>query len=168
MEFKELPVHLDYVFLNGERFSLVIISSTLDTSQKVRLVETLQEHRGAIAWSNSDIKGINPSFCSHKILMEDKIKPMIQPQRRLNLNIIEVVKKEAKKLLDVGIIYRISDSPWVSPTQIVPKKCGMIVITNDRNELIPTHTVTGWRVRIDYWKLNDATRKDHFPLPFIN
>ena len=67
-----------------------------------------------------------------------------------------------------GIIFPISDSAWVSPVQVVPKKGCMIVISNDNNELIPTRTVTGWRVCIDYRKLNDATRKDHFPLTFIN
>lgn len=73
-----------------------------------------------------------------------------------------------KRLLDAGIIYPISDSPWVSPTQVVPKKGGMTLISNDHNELIPSRTVTWCRVYIDYWKLNDATCKDHFPLPFIN
>lgn len=72
------------------------------------------------------------------------------------------------ELLDAGIIYPISDSSWVSPVQVVPKKGGMTVVKNNHNELIPTRTVTGWWVCIDYQKLNDATRKDHFPLPFID
>ena len=80
----------------------------------------------------------------------------------------EVVKKEVIKLLDAGLIYPISDSLWVSPIQVVPKKGGMTVVTNEKNEMIPMRTVTGWRVCIDYQKLNDATRKDHFPLPFID
>jgi hypothetical protein len=80
----------------------------------------------------------------------------------------EVVKKEVMKLLDAGIIYPISDSKWVSPVQVVPKKGGMTVIKNDKNELIPTRTVTGWRMCIDYRRLNVATKKDHFPLPFID
>ena len=71
-------------------------------------------------------------------------------------------------MLNVGFIYAISDSPWVSPIHVVPKKGGFTVIRNEKNELIPTRTVTGWRVCIDYRKLNTATRKDHFPLPFIN
>nr|GFA00352.1 reverse transcriptase domain-containing protein [Tanacetum cinerariifolium] len=75
--------------------------------------------------------------------------------------------KEVEKLLDAGLIYPISDSPWVSPIHCVPKKGGMTVITNDENELVPTRLVTGWRVCIDYRKLNEATRKDHFPLPFM-
>ena len=92
----------------------------------------------------------------------------MQPQRRVNPNIKEVVKKEVVKLLDAGLIYAISDSPWVSPVQVVPKKGGMTVVKNDKDELVPQRTVTGWRVCIDYRKLNDATRKDHFPLPFID
>ena len=80
----------------------------------------------------------------------------------------EVVKKEIMKLLDAGVIYPISDSNWVSPIHVVPKKGGMTVIKNENNELIPTRTVTGWRMCIDYRKLNKATRKDHFLLPFID
>ncbi|GJU59037.1 hypothetical protein Tco_1236803 [Tanacetum coccineum] len=80
----------------------------------------------------------------------------------------DVIKKEVEKLLDAGLIYPISDSPWVSPVHCVPKKGGMTVVKNDDNDLIPTRLVTGWRVCIDYRKLNEATRKDHFPLPFMD
>ncbi|KAH9773330.1 hypothetical protein KPL71_013298 [Citrus sinensis] len=80
----------------------------------------------------------------------------------------EVVRTEVLKLLDAGIIYPISDSSWVSPVQVVPKKSGVTVVTNADNELIPTRVTTGWRVCIDYRKLNSVTRKDHFPLPFID
>jgi hypothetical protein len=78
------------------------------------------------------------------------------------------VVKEVLKLLKAGVIYPISDSEWVSPVQVVPKKGGMIVIHNEKNDLIPQQTVTGWPMCIDYWKLNKATWKDHFPLPFID
>ena len=80
----------------------------------------------------------------------------------------EVFKKEVLKWLNVGFIYAISDNPWVSPVHMVPKKGGFTVIRNEKNELIPIRTVTGWRVCIDYKKLNTTTRKDHYPLPFIN
>ncbi|GJV20498.1 reverse transcriptase domain-containing protein [Tanacetum coccineum] len=100
--------------------------------------------------------------------MEDDSKPAIQHQRRVNPKIHEVIKNEVIKLLDAGLIYPISDSPWVSPVHCVPKKGGITVIENDDNELIPTRLVTGWCICIDYRKLNDATRKDHFPLPFMD
>nr|GEX35583.1 reverse transcriptase domain-containing protein [Tanacetum cinerariifolium] len=97
--------------------------------------------------------------------MEDDFKPAVQHQRRVNPKIHEVIKKEVLKLLDVGLIYPISDSP---PVHCVPKKGGFTVVENEENELIPTRLVTGWRVSIDYRKLNDTTHKDHFPLPFMD
>ncbi|GJT08680.1 reverse transcriptase domain-containing protein [Tanacetum coccineum] len=100
--------------------------------------------------------------------MEDDCKPSVQSQRRVNPKIHEVIKKEVIKLLDAGMIYPISDSPWVSPVHCVPKKGGMTVVVNEENELILTRLVTRWRVCIDYRKLNEATRKDHFPLPFMD
>ena len=80
----------------------------------------------------------------------------------------EVVRKEVLKWLDAGVIYLISDSSWVSPVQVVPKKGGTTVVVNEKNELLPTRTVTEWRICIEYLRLNKVTRKDHFPLPFID
>jgi len=91
-----------------------------------------------------------------------------QPQRRLNLVILDVVKKEVTKLLQAGIIYPISNSQWVSPVQVVPKKTDLTVIKNERDELIPTRVQNSGRVYIDYRRLNIATQKDHFPLAFID
>ena len=100
--------------------------------------------------------------------MEENAKTCQQPQRRLNPHMKEVVKTEVPKLLDAGIIYHISDSKWVNPTQVVPKKSGIIVVKNEKDELIPTRITSSWRMCIDFRKLNEATRKDHFPLPFFD
>ncbi|GKB29733.1 DNA-directed DNA polymerase [Tanacetum coccineum] len=167
-ELKSFPNHLEYVYLHGDKLTPVIISYKLSKKEKTLLLQVLEERKGAIAWQMSDIKGISPSYCTHKILIEDDFKPVIQPQRCLNSKVQDVVKNEIVKLLDSGLIYPISDSPWVNPIHVMPKKGGMIVVLNDNNELIPSHTVTGWRVCIDDRKLNDATRKDHFPLTFID
>ncbi|GJU18999.1 DNA-directed DNA polymerase [Tanacetum coccineum] len=168
LELKDLSSHLEYAFLEGTDKLPVIIYKELKDEEKAALLKVLKSYKRAIAWKISDIKGIDPSFCTHKILMENDFKPAVQHQRRVNLKIHEVIKKEVIKLLDAGLIYLISDSPWVSPVHCVPKKGGMTVVENEDNELIPTRLVTGWRVCIDYRKLNDATRKDHFPLPFMD
>ncbi|GKA21790.1 reverse transcriptase domain-containing protein [Tanacetum coccineum] len=137
-ELKELPPHLEYAFLEGDNKFPVIISKDLSVAEKAALIKVLKSHKRAIAWKLSDIKGINPEFYTHKILMEEDYKPAVQHQR------------------------------WVSPVHCVPKKDGFTVVENDENELIPTRLVTGWRVCIDYRMLNEATRKDHFPLPFMD
>nr|GEY86452.1 reverse transcriptase domain-containing protein [Tanacetum cinerariifolium] len=100
-------------------------------------------------------------------LITDDFEPVVQHQRRVNPKIHDVIKQEVLKLLDAGLIYLISDSPWISPVHCVPKKGGFTVVENEKNELILTRLVTGWRVYIDYHKLNEATRKDHFPLRFM-
>ncbi|GKB71091.1 reverse transcriptase domain-containing protein [Tanacetum coccineum] len=100
--------------------------------------------------------------------MEEDYKPAVQHQRRVNLKIHDVIKKEVEKLLDARLIYPISDSPWVCPVHCVPNKGGFTVVENDENELNPTRLVTAWRVCIDYRKLNEATRKDHILLPFMD
>ncbi|GJV02611.1 reverse transcriptase domain-containing protein [Tanacetum coccineum] len=141
VELKELPPHLEYAFLEGDDKLPVIIAKDLKDEEKAALLKVLKSHKRAIAWKLSDIKGVNPEFCTHKILMEEDYEPSVQVNR---------------------------EGPWVSPVHCVPKKGGITVITNDENELIPTRLVTGWRVCIDYRKLNEATRKDHFPLPFMD
>ncbi|GJU03517.1 hypothetical protein Tco_1113855 [Tanacetum coccineum] len=168
LELKDLPPHLEYAFLEGTDKLPVIIAKDLKDEDKTALLKVLRSHKRVIAWKMSDIKGIDPKFCTHKILMEDNVKPTVQHQRWVNPKIHEVIKKEVIKLLEAGLIYPISDSPWVSPVHCVPKKGGITIIENDDNELIPTRLITGWRVCIDYLKLNDATRKDHFPLPFMD
>ncbi|GJR00350.1 hypothetical protein Tco_0523334 [Tanacetum coccineum] len=165
VELKDLPPHLEYAFLEGDDKLPVIIAKDLKDEEKAALIKVLKSHKRAIAWKLSDIKGVDPEFCTHKILMEEDYEPTVQSQRRVNPKIHDVIKKEVEKLLDAGLIYPISDSPWVNPVHCVPKKGGITVVKNDDNDLIPTRLVTGWRVCIDYRKLNEATRKDHFPLP---
>nr|GEY45265.1 reverse transcriptase domain-containing protein [Tanacetum cinerariifolium] len=138
VELKELPPYLEYAFLGENEKWPVIIAKDLNINKKSALINVLKSRKKAIAWKLTDIRGIDPEFCSHKILLEEDFSP------------------------------KVSDSPWVSPVHCVPKKGGMTVIKNDENELVPTRLVTGWRVFIDYRKLNEATRKDHFPLPFVD
>nr|GEU61579.1 DNA-directed DNA polymerase [Tanacetum cinerariifolium] len=140
LELKEIPEHLEYAFLHEDDQIPVVISSALSAIKKARLLAVLMNHKGAIVWSIADIKGINTSFCTHKILMEDEFKPTSSPK----------------------------DDPWFSHVQVVPKKGGTTIVKNEKNELIPQRMVTGWRVCIDYRKLNNAIWKDHFPLPFID
>nr|GEU42217.1 reverse transcriptase domain-containing protein [Tanacetum cinerariifolium] len=168
LELKELPSHLEYAYLEGVDKLLVIISKDLKVDENEALLKVLKSHKRSIACKITDIKGIDPRFYTHKILMEEDYMPAVQSQRRVNPKTHEVIKKEVIELLDAGMIYLISDSPWVSPIHYVPKKGGITVVENENNELIPTRLVTEWRVSINYRKLNDSTRKDHFPLLFMD
>ncbi|GJW59486.1 reverse transcriptase domain-containing protein [Tanacetum coccineum] len=161
---EDLSPHLEYAFLEGDNKLPVIIAKDLSVEEKPALIKVLKSHKRAIAWKLSDIKGINPEFCTHKILMEEDYKPAVQHQRRVNPKIYDVIKKEVEKLLNAELIYPISNSPWVSPVHYVPKKGGFTVVENDENKLIPTRLVTGWRVCIDYRKLNEATRYFQIPI----
>ena len=104
----------------------------------------------------------------HQIQLEDGHKPSVEAQRRLNSAMKEVVRKEVLKWLDAGVIYPISYSSWVSPIHVVPKNGGTTVIRTENDSLLPSRTVTRWRIYIDYRKLNKETKKDHFPLPFLD
>nr|GEY07976.1 DNA-directed DNA polymerase [Tanacetum cinerariifolium] len=162
-------------YLSEVRKELKICEAKSDKSsidepleEKTALITVIKSHKQAIAWKLSHIKGIDPKFCTHKILMEENFEPAVQHQRRVNRKIHDVIKQEVIKLLDAGLIYHIFDSPWVSPVHCIPKKGGFTVVENEDNELIPTRLVTSWRICIDYRKLNEATRKDHFPLPIMD
>ena len=168
LNLKELPSHLKYDFLEQKKGKPVIISAALTENEEQGLLLILRKYKEVIAWLIEDLKGINPSICMHKILLNDVAKASIEHQRRLNPVMKDVVRKEVLKWLNAGFIYAISDRSLVSPVHVVPKKGGFNVIRNEKDELIPTRTVTGWRVCINYRKLNTTTRKDHFPLPFID
>ncbi|KAK8681657.1 hypothetical protein V6N13_054059 [Hibiscus sabdariffa] len=168
LELKPLPPHLKYVYLGSNETLPIIISSKLLPDQECSLINLLSQYKKAIGWTMADLKGISPTICMHKIMLEECHSNSVEPQRRLNPAMKKVVMKEIIKWLDAGVIYPISYSSWVSPVQCVPKKGGITVVTNDENELLPTRTVTGWRICMDYRKLNKATKKDHLPLPFID
>nr|GEU76486.1 reverse transcriptase domain-containing protein [Tanacetum cinerariifolium] len=147
----ELKVpHLEYTFLEGDDKLPVIIAKDLSVEEKTALITVLKSHKRVIVWKLSDIKGIDPEFFTHKILMEEDFEPAVQHQRRVNPKIHDVIKQEVLKLFDAGLIYPIFDSPWVSPVHYVPKKGGFTVVENEENEFILTRLVTGWRVCIDY------------------
>nr|GEV21420.1 reverse transcriptase domain-containing protein [Tanacetum cinerariifolium] len=122
VELKDLPPHLEYAFLLCDKKLPVIIAKDLSVEEKTALITVLKSHKRVIAWKLFDIKGIDPKFCTHKILMEEDFKPAVQHQRRVNPKIYDVIKQEVLKLLDARLIYPISDSPWVSPVHCVPKR----------------------------------------------
>lgn len=153
------------MFIGPKSTYLVIVNACLSDMETKKLHCVLRQYRKVNRYTISDIKGIYPTFCMHRIFMEEGHIPYIDCQHRLNPNMKAEVKKEVLKLLGAMVIYPISDSPWVSPVHVVPKKGGFIVIKNQKNELIPTRTMTGWCMCVNYRKLNSATRKDHFPLP---
>ncbi|CAN6712804.1 unnamed protein product [Malus baccata var. baccata] len=154
LELKVLPEHLKYAYLGADSSLPVIIAVDLSSTEEDKLLRILRSHQDAIGWTIADIKGISPTICMHKILMQDGVKPAIDAQRRLNPIMKEVVRNEVMKLLDVGMIYPISNSKWISPTQVVPKHSGITVVKNDNNEFVPTHLTTGWRMCVDYRKIN--------------
>nr|GEX38836.1 reverse transcriptase domain-containing protein [Tanacetum cinerariifolium] len=140
VKLKDLPPHPEYTFLEGDDKLPVIIAKDLSVEEKAALIKVLKSYKQAITWKLSDIKGIDLEFCTYKILIEDNFEPTVQQQTR-----------------SLG-----------KPRTLRTKKGGFTIVENEENELISTRLVTGWRVCIDYCKLNDATRKDHFPLPFMD
>ena len=139
---KELPSHLKYAYLELPKSKPMIISARLSDAEEQKLLKFLKNYQESIAWSIDELKGISPSICMHKILLEENSKPYVEHQRRPNPFMKEVVRKEVLKWLNSGFIYAISDSPWVSLVHVLPKKFGFTMIRNEKNELIPTRTVT--------------------------
>ena len=132
----KFPPHLKYVFLERKKGKYVIISSYISELEQEKLVKVLKDKKEEIGLTIFDPKGISLSFCMHKIMLEKEFKPIAQTQRKLKPTMKEVVRKEALKLLEAGMTYPISNSVQVSPMQVVPKKWGMTIITNEKNELI--------------------------------
>ena len=122
-------------------------------------MKTLKKHRAAIGYTLDDLKGISPTLCQLKINLEEDAKPVRDHQRWLNPKMKEVVRKEILKLLEAGAIYPVADSQWVSPVHCVPKKGGITIVPNDKDELIPQRIITGYRMVIGFCKLNKATKK---------
>nr|GEU94466.1 reverse transcriptase domain-containing protein [Tanacetum cinerariifolium] len=163
VELKDLPPQLEYAFLEGDDKLLFIIAKDLSVEEKTALIMISKSHKRAIAWKFSDIKGIDPEFCTHKIIMEEDFKPAVQHQRRVNPKIHDVIKNEVLKLLNAGLIHPISDSPWVSPVHCVPKKGGLIVVENEENELILTRLLTERMLkRCEHTNLCLNWEKSHF------
>jgi hypothetical protein len=168
LELKPLLDNLKYVFIGDNNTLPVIIAKDLTSVQEEKIMKLLCDHKTTIGWTLADIKGISPSMCMHHILLEDNAKPMKEMQRRLNPPMMEVVKAEILKLLDAGVIYPIMDSKWVVPIHVVLKKIRITLLKNKNEELITTRILSGWRMCVDYRKLNLSTRKDHFSLPFMD
>ncbi|GJU63676.1 reverse transcriptase domain-containing protein [Tanacetum coccineum] len=142
VELKDLPPHLEYAFLEGDDKLPVIIAKDLKDEEKAALI------KGFLKFPTSE-----PSLGN-------------SPISRVLIQSFVLTKSLWKRTTNQQ--FRVKDGPWVSPVHCVPKKGGITVVKNDDNDLIPTRLVTGWRVCIDYRKLNEATRKDHFPLPFMD
>ena len=143
MEQKPLPSHLKYAYLRMASTLPVIILASLTAIEEDKSLRVLRDHKNALGWSLADLKGIRPSMCMYRILLEDGHKPSVEAQRRLNPTMKEVVRMEVLKWLDTGVIYPIFDSAWVSPVQVVPKKGGTTVIRTENNTLLPSRTVIG-------------------------
>ncbi|GKC29704.1 reverse transcriptase domain-containing protein, partial [Tanacetum coccineum] len=153
LELKDLPSHLEYAFLEETDKLPVIISKELKDEEKATLLEVLKSHKWAIAWKFFDIKGIDPSFCTHKILIEDDFKLEVQHQRRVNLKIHEVIKKEVIKLLDADLIYPIFDSPWVLNWE----KCHFMV----KEGIVLSHKISKSRIEVDRAKVDVIAKLPH-------
>nr|GEX06685.1 reverse transcriptase domain-containing protein [Tanacetum cinerariifolium] len=149
VELKDLPPHLEYAFLEGDDNLPVIITKDLKDEEKTTIIKVLKSHKQALTWKLSDIKGINLKFFTHKILMEDDFKPVAQHQRRVNPKIHEAIKKEVLKFLDAGLIYPISDSPWVKSHFVV------------KEGIVCGHKISKNRIEVDKAKVDVITKIPH-------
>ncbi|XP_038876920.1 uncharacterized protein LOC120069272 [Benincasa hispida] len=159
IELKALLGHLKYVYLGKGNTFPVIISRELITTQEESLVETLKNWKEAIGWTLYDLKGASPSLCMPRITLEEGAKPTIQPLKRLNPTMQDVILKEIITLIEVDIIYPILDSKWVSSIHVVPKTTSMTIVENDKGEMVPMHVQNGWKMCIDFQKLNEMVEQ---------
>jgi hypothetical protein len=142
VDLKPLPKGSKYKFLDPDKTYPVIVSDNLNPEENETLLILLKNHRKVIGYSINNLKGLSPTFCTHRIPMEDQCKPIVDHQIRLTHALREVVKKEVIKLLDAGIIYLVPHSEWVNMVHCVPKRGGLTVVKNEKNELIPQRTMT--------------------------
>ena len=150
---------MKYAYLDEKKIYPVIISANLSEHEEERLLKVLRKHRAAMGYTLDDLKGISPTLCQHKINMEPDAKPVVDHQHQLTPKMKEVVRTKILKLLEAGIIYPIADSRWISPVHCVPKKGGITVVPNDKDELIPQRIITGYRMVINFRKLSKGTKK---------
>ncbi|GKC51756.1 reverse transcriptase domain-containing protein [Tanacetum coccineum] len=171
LELKPLPDNLEYVFLEEPSFLPVIISSQLSKEKKSKLISVLKKHKQAFAWKTTDIPGMDKTKITRKPSKtgkhgrekrKSKSEPKIQSQSQRKSTSVNYGSTKVNSLEDKSQI------PWVSPIHCILKKGGITVVTNENDELVPTRTITGCRVCINYHKLSEATAKDHFPLPFMD
>ena len=125
------------MYLGEDETLPVIIANDLTKVREEKLLRVLKEHKAAIGWTLTNIKGISPAICMHRILLTSDAKLVREPRCKLNPAVKEVVMKDILNLLDQGIIYPISDIQWVSTVHVVPKKTSLTLVPNEQNELIP-------------------------------
>ena len=142
LEMKPLPKGLKYEFLGDGKTFPVIISDEFSREETEKLLNLLKKHKKVIGYLINDLKGISPDFCTHRIQLEEQYKPVVEHQRRLSHAMRDVVKKDVIKLLNAGIIYLVPHSEWVTPVYCVPKKGGLTVVKNEKEQLIPQRTIT--------------------------
>ncbi|XP_068336534.1 uncharacterized protein [Pyrus communis] len=159
LELKPLPEHLKYAYLGVDSSLPVIVFADISPIKEDKLLCILRNFQDAIGRTIADIKEISPILCKHRILMDEGVKPTIDTQRLLNLIMKKVVRNEVMKLLDVGMIYPISNNKWVSSTQVVPKCTGITAVKNGNNELVPTRLTMVWRICVNYMQAFNKLKK---------
>ena len=116
---------------------------------KKAAIELFHEYQDIFAWGHEDLKGIPSTLAEHTIHLVPNATPVQQRRYRMNPNYAERVKAELDKLLKAKFISPVDAAPWLSPMVIIPKKNGTL------------------RICVDFRKLNAATKKDHYPLPYM-